>query len=366
MLVLVIGVCFVGTAVALVLGDSSSAGRREGEPPVAERPVGAEETSRPENREPPREATGEAEEPEAEEREPARVPVRRLEQRDVERKNADLDSGGSRQEEEQERRRPPSFDAAALRGEIEGILAERQGRFGVAVYDPESGQRVEVGGDESFFAASIGKLPTYLTLYRDATRGEVDLNEEISIQPEDVAAYGTGELYLYGVGHALPLRECAWHLVNKSDNTAWAMLNRRLGFDRIQAELREIGATSTSYEEAAYQTTANDVLKMLEKISDPEYTNKDLSQEMLDAMTNTAYEDRIPAALPEGARVAHKIGTYNTFFHDAGIVYYKDEEGKEKRYYVVVMGGETVESEGVGTIKEVAAAAHKAIAEERR
>jgi beta-lactamase class A len=363
-LILVFGVCFVGTALALVLGDNSSAGRREGEPPVAERPAGAEQTSGLVNREPPREATGEAEEPEAEERELARVSVRRLEQRDAERKNAALGSGESRQE--QERRRPPSFDAAALRGEIEGILAEHKGRFGVAVYDPESGQRIEVGGDESFFAASVGKLPAYLTLYRDAARGEVDLNEEISIQPEDVAAYGTGELYLYGVGHALPLRECARYLVNKSDNTAWAMLNRRLGFDRIQAELREIGATSTSYEEAAYQTTANDVLKMLEKIPDPGYTDGDLSQEMLDAMTNTAYEDRIPAALPEGTRVAHKIGTYNTFFHDAGIVYYKDEEGKEKRYYVVVMGGETVESEGVGAIREVARASHEAIAKEGR
>ena len=42
-------------------------------------------------------------------------------------------------------------------------------------------------------AASIGKLPPFVTLYRGAARGELDLEEEISILPKDVQDYGSAE-----------------------------------------------------------------------------------------------------------------------------------------------------------------------------
>jgi len=257
--------------------------------------------------------------------------------------------------------RADGFDSEALRGEIEGILEGGRGSFGVVVHEPRSGETVEVGGGESFYAASIAKLPPFLTLYKEASRGGLDLNEPISMEPSDVTAYGTGELYMYPVGHSLPLRKCAWYLVNKSDNTAWVMLNRRLGPEKIKADLREIGATSTVYEEAAYETTPKDVLKMLQKISDPAYTNERLSEEMLRSMTDTAFEDRIPAGLPEETRVAHKIGSYGANFGDAAVVEY-EKDGEKRRYYVVVMAEETVESEAVEVMREVAKASHEAIA----
>jgi hypothetical protein len=42
---------------------------------------------------------------------------------------------------------------------------------------------------------------------------------------------------------------------------------------------------------------------MLEKVADPSYTSPDLSAEMLDIMTGTSFEDRLPQPLPERARV---------------------------------------------------------------
>ena len=42
-------------------------------------------------------------------------------------------------------------------------------------------------------AASIGKLPPFVALYRGAARGELDLEEEISILPKDVQDYGSAE-----------------------------------------------------------------------------------------------------------------------------------------------------------------------------
>src|SRR3712207_1653030 len=51
------------------------------------------------------------------------------------------------------------------------------------------------------------------------------------------------------------------------------------------------------------------------------YTNPRLSADMLELMTNTSFEDRLPEPLPEETRVAHKIGSYGDTFSDAGIVF---------------------------------------------
>jgi len=102
----------------------------------------------------------------------------------------------------------------------------------------------------------------------------------------------------------MTLRECASHLIKESDNTAWKMLTRYLGGEYIQAELYRIGADSTSYWQPNI-TTPSDVMLMLKKIADPTYTSPDLSAEMLDLMTNTDFEARLLAPLPEGIRVAH-------------------------------------------------------------
>jgi beta-lactamase class A len=166
-------------------------------------------------------------------------------------------------------------------------------------------------------AASLSKLYALLTLYRAAAKGELSLDDEITMRPSDVWAEGTGVLHRYPVGHTMTLRECADFLIKESDNTAEVMLNRYLEEERIEAELRRIGARSTDYW-MPNTTTPNDILLVLRAISDPSYTSPKLSAEMLDIMTNTSFEDRLPEPLPEGTRVAHKIGSYESTFSDAG------------------------------------------------
>ena len=82
---------------------------------------------------------------------------------------------------------------------------------------------------------------------------------------------------------------------------------------------------------------------MLEKISDPSYTTPDLSAEMLDVMTNTSFEDRLPQPLPEGTRVSHKIGYYGTTFADAGIVFPEGARDARDAYLMVVIVSDTSE-----------------------
>jgi beta-lactamase class A len=250
----------------------------------------------------------------------------------------------------------------SLRSELGQIAQAYPATYGVVVLDPSSGERVAMDADRRFLAASLNKLPVLMTLYRAAASGVVDLDDKISMQPSDVQAYGSGVLYTYPVGHTMTLRECARFLIKESDNTAWKMLDRYLGRDYIRAELYRVGARSTEYW-FPNTTTPDDVLLVLEKISDPSYTTPHLSAEMLDVMTNTSFEERLPQPLPEGTLVSHKIGYYGTTFADVGIVFPEGARDARDAYLMVVMASDTSESASRVATQEMSLATYRILSE---
>jgi len=234
----------------------------------------------------------------------------------------------------------------------------------VVVFDPYSGETASLNADRRFVAASLSKLYALLTLYRAASQGELSLDDKITMRSSDVWAYGTGVLYKnsdkYPVGYTMTLRQCAKFMIKESDNTAELMLNRYLGEKRIEAELHRIGADSIRYWYPINTTTPHDILLVLKKIADPSYTSPQLSAEMLDLMTNTSFEDRLPQPLPEGTRVAHKIGSYESTFSDAGIVF-PEEGGKGQEYYIVVFGEGAAQEEAIETIQDISLATYQTV-----
>jgi beta-lactamase class A len=264
-------------------------------------------------------------------------------------------------EEEAPQNAPTGISAAeaeGLRDELGRIADFYPGRYGVVVFDPSTGETVSMEPDGRFLAASLNKLPVLMALYRSAAVGTVDLDDEISMRPSDVQAYGTGSLFTKPIGYTITLRECANYLIKESDNTAWKMLDRYLGREYIRSELYAAGAVSTEYW-LPNTTTPNDVLIMLQKISDPSYTSPDLSREMLDTMTNTIFEDRLPQPLPNDARVAHKIGSYGATFGDAGIVFVNGSESMNDAYYIVVLADETGEGTARAAMQEMSLATYR-------
>lgn len=254
----------------------------------------------------------------------------------------------------------PPLSTRILEDQLAQIARSHPGTYEAVVYEPDSGRTFGLNSERPFMAASLAKLPVLITLYKAAARDELSLDEEISILPSDVQNYGTGVLNKYPVGSTMTLRECASYLIKESDNTAWVMLERRLGKGKIEAELGSLGVDNTDYR--SFVTTPEDVLLMIRAIADPGYTTPDLSAEMLSLMTDTSYEDRLPEPLPEGVRVAHKIGSYEDTFSDAGVVFHKGPRGRENSYFIVAVGRNTTEDEARSAIREMSLASYQAIA----
>lgn len=233
------------------------------------------------------------------------------------------------------------------------------GDHGVAVYDARSGRTVEINAARPVEAASLAKLPVLLTLYKEAAGGSLDLDDEIAIRASDIRNYGTGVLHKYPVGYEMTLRECARVMIKESDNTAWVMLERRLGKDRISRELENLGAEGSDY--STYRTTPEDVMLFLRAIADPGYTNPGLSFEMLGAMTGTAHEGRLPEPLPESAEVAHKIGTVGDTYSDAGVVFSDGARDAEDGYFIVVVSRGASEEDAREAIRAMSLATYQSL-----
>ncbi len=112
---------------------------------------------------------------------------------------------------------------------------------------------------------------------------------------------------------------------------------------------------------SGYFATPNEVVLLLERISDPQFTSEELSAEMIDSMTGTNVEDRIPGKLPSGVHVAHKTGSWERHFGDAGIVFYKDSSGIEKHCYITVLASEADEGEASAAMRDISLAVYEAL-----
>jgi beta-lactamase class A len=259
---------------------------------------------------------------------------------------------------------PPAPERAQaveeLRSKLSVISQSHAGTHGVMVFDPYTGKTVSLNADRPFVAASLSKLYALLTLYRAASRGELSLDDKITMRSSDVWAYGTGVLYKHPVGYTMTLRECAKFMIKESDNTAELLLNRYLEEEKIEAELHRIGADSTRYWHPINTTTPNDILLVLKKIADPTYTSPQLSAEMFELMTNTSFEERLPQPLPQETRVAHKIGSYENTFSDAGIVIPEESGGKGQEYYIVAFCEGAAQEEAIETIQDISLATYQA------
>lgn len=255
------------------------------------------------------------------------------------------------------------------------------GLAGVMAIDLENGQRIAHHDREPFPMASVYKLPIAVAFLQRVDRGEVSLDDNVTLGPNDFHA-GWSPIAEEAKGQAvtMPLRALFLRMLRDSDNSAVdyvlahyvapkevmkALRGIKVsGVDVSRPEAMIIGqilgegdtivlrshynerlqAMSPAERGAAILKFWNDqrdtgtpagVAELLVKIYKHQAGLSEKSEALLmEALTTTATgPDRIRAGLPEGAALAHKTGTMPGSVNDAAIVTSPDG----KRHFVIVV-----------------------------
>lgn len=269
-------------------------------------------------------------------------------------------------------------------GNLEALLRERIESSGAVVglylRDLTRPLLIEIGSGLRFHAASTMKIAVMIQVFRDVDAGLLSLGtrlpvrnsfrsiadgSEYSLSPTDDS---DSSLYRE-IGRTVTVQRLVELMITVSSNLATNILIERVGAERVQATVRELGADSMEVRRGVEDgpafraglnntTTARDLGMLLGALVEGRAASARSCGAMLRILLGQRFRDAIPAGLPRGTRVAHKTGTITALHHDAGIVY----ADSHPRYVLVVLTrGIEDQSRAASLIAELAGLAHRGL-----
>jgi beta-lactamase class A len=208
---------------------------------------------------------------------------------------------------------------------------------------------------EVFHAASTMKVPVMLGIFEAISRGELQLDQPVSVRNQFVSIYdGSGyaldpqsdsdsEIYAR-VGGEMALEELVRRMIVRSSNLATNLTIELIGAPRVMALMKEIGAHDVRVlrgveDQKAFDagmnntTTAHDLMLIFRTLAEGKVISREASAKMVEILLAQEHRDGIPAGVPEGTSVAHKTGSITRISHDAGII----TRPNGSRYVLVVL-----------------------------
>lgn len=217
------------------------------------------------------------------------------------------------------------FSGEEARRLLEEALQGVTGPVGVAVTDLGTGTEALIRPDRPFPAASVAKIPIAMAVLHLVTEGRLSLDDLVTYDPDTDYEGGAGSLrYTIQPGDQFPISLLLDRMIVVSDNIARNMLERYIGPGTVRDYMLAQGV-EPPYNPAAPRMTARGTNQLLLRLDGKKAgISPELTQFLLNLLSNTVYNDRIPAKLPPDVTVAHKVGTLSQAVHDAGLVYAPD------------------------------------------
>ena len=253
----------------------------------------------------------------------------------------------------------------------EGVIVE------VAYRDLETGESCLIRADEPIHPASTMKVPVMLEVFRQAKAGMLKLEDRIVIRttfrsivdgsPFTLEAKDDSEISLYQrIGDELTVRELVRLMITESSNVATNILVEKVSTGSTTAFMKELGAESLivlrgvedgkAYAQGKNNVaTARGLMTILGRIADGSAVSISASAEMLGVLRGQKFNEGIPADLPKGTTVAHKTGSFQGVYHDAGVV---ELPGRKPFVLVVLTRGIADERAAHRLVAEIARTAY--------
>jgi beta-lactamase class A len=238
---------------------------------------------------------------------------------------------------------------------IDALIARQRGRVAVVVAGGRSGEILYAADpDEPVFAASLYKLAVLLEAERRIDAGTLRPSDPITVTAADQTEGGS----FTAAGSVLTVDEALERAIVVSDNAAALALIRRLGIPSIEATLDHERIGYLRFTSDGAVTTAQAIATFFGELVRGSLVSREASARMLARLSRQRIADRLPAALPVGAVIAHKTGNLGFATHDAGIV--SGPGGAP--IVLVVLTWDSSEQEAIELIKEIAVLVYEGLA----
>ncbi len=239
---------------------------------------------------------------------------------------------------------PTPSPSSSPKDQLQLLTQNLQGTYGLYVYNLKSQTQYGLHDQEVFPAASLIKLPLLIALYQTAEKSQLNLDELYTLRDADKVE-GAGSLQYSKAGTQISFRNLAKLMAKSSDNTAARIVATRLGNDKINSTISQIGMLHTSYKDTT--TTPTDTGLLLQKLYQGQLLSSNHTEELLNFLTNTDWEELIPTGIPPGIRVTHKYASDVGTWSDAGIVY------ADSPFILVIASSDAIQSEAFDTIPQI-------------
>jgi len=136
-------------------------------------------------------------------------------------------------------------DLGRLKAELLRTAKETKGQLGLYVKHIETGSEIAVEADKIFPLASVFKLGVMVETFRQVEEGSIALDERIELEPKHFCI-GEGVLQYMAPGLKPTVGDLLALMIISTDNTASEMLWKRIGLQRVNMMMRELGLAKTS------------------------------------------------------------------------------------------------------------------------
>ncbi len=226
---------------------------------------------------------------------------------------------------------------ASVVSDFDAITNNLSGTYGLYVVDLNTGDSFGSRENETFQAASLIKLPTIAAYYNQVEKGTIKPTDKYVLKDSDKVG-GSGSIQYEKAGKTYTYQQLVDLMGKQSDNTAFSLMTKKIGEDKINTYALELGMTKTSI--ANNDSSPYDIGLFFQKLWNGKLMTDEHKEMVLSSLTDTIYEDFLPAGIPKGTRVAHKYGREVHVLNDAGIVY-----ADNKPFIVVIMTKGVVDKE---------------------
>jgi beta-lactamase class A len=221
--------------------------------------------------------------------------------------------------------KPPVPDPrlASLAAQIDGLLQERSGAYGVTVEWVPTHQRATHDAEREFESASVYKIAVAYEVLEQVDNGQMSLEDRVTIADDDATeAEPDGGL---APDDEVSVREALQTMMGVSSNSAAHALMRLVGRAEINASLQALGLQATHVPgdddpDGSAVTTASDMAYLLELLADDRLLSDESRQKLRSLLALPKDLDPLADGVPEGTQVLSKPGNQERASNIAGLI----------------------------------------------